>query len=339
MRYHGRSDIVPRSRDRVILVRILWMQRAVVWAAVVVAGLGSAATTAATTATPPYLTLLFGRTQIVTARDCVRMPNTVALDTGVAPALAHRGLKGTGSLVVAYTGETTRKCLDDKRADGTVVTPRAVISSSWVDAAKLRDAYGWTFVSHSRHYLDMTALSPTQQAAESCGSLSAFRSHSHYRADGLFAYPNDNYTSAIESDVVSTCFDFGRTYAGTPNDRGQMQPPWFQKTWSLNGGRCNEPSLPCSALSTRFRYASPVALGNLVASLKPDQWFVLQAYRFVTGSQANQWNCTASNWREHWTTSTEEYCWSDYLSVLNRINAATVIKDPKGVAKAWGRTL
>jgi hypothetical protein len=58
----------------------------------------------------------------------------------------------------------------------------------------------------------MTTLTPEQQFAESCGSLDTFTAHGHTSAWGLFAYPDDEYTEQIQTDVVSTCFAFGRTY-------------------------------------------------------------------------------------------------------------------------------
>ncbi len=303
--------------------------------------LPTAAATDNTSAAPPsapYLTLMFSRLQLRAAEDCGWVTGAVPLDTRVAPELARRGLTATGTIVVNYLGETTRRCRDDVRRDGSVVRPRAVIYGSWADAAKLRDSYGWTFVSHSRSYRSMTTLTSAQAREESCGSLSAFTSRGHTRADGLFSYPNNYFTTALQRDIVSSCFAYGRVYGGTPNARQAMSSPWFARGRSLNGGRCNDPALPCSTLATPQVYDSPVALRSTVAGLGPDQWFMLQAYRFVTGSRAGAWDCTGSDWRRHWTMSTENYCWVDYLRILDGVNAATVVTDPKSVAQSWGRT-
>jgi hypothetical protein len=62
-----------------------------------------------------------------------------------------------------------------------------------------------------------------------------------------------------------------------------------------------------------------------------------QGHRFRRGSLTGRYDCTASDWHAHWTTSTEEYCWNDYLRVLGNINSATRVVDPKTVATAWGR--
>jgi hypothetical protein len=303
----------------------------------VVAALSAPATGGeASSSTPPYLTLLFSRTQVASAASCTPLPGAVRLDTGVAPELQRRGLTGTGSIVLDFTAASALTCYDDRRADGTVVRRNAILGGSWQTAATLRDRYGWSFVSHSRSYPDLTTLSPSQQWAESCGTLQTFRSHGHDRADGLFAYPNNRLTTAIQSQVVSTCFAFGRRY-GDVNVRSSMAAPWFAESHAVNGGACNDASLPCFRLATPFRYSSPVALGNELAGLAPDHWLILQGYRFLRGSLAGRYDCTGSGWRSHWTTSTEEYCFSDYLRVLDRINPATRVVDPKAVAIAWGR--
>lgn len=313
-----------------------WVRSALACAAAAAAVLCMPVTAGGAGSTPPYLTLLFSRTQVASAASCTPLSGAVRLDTGVAPALQRRGLTGTGSIVLDFTAASALTCYDDRRADGTVVRRQAILGGSWATAATLRDSYGWSFVSHSKSYRDMTTLSASQQRAESCGTLQTFRNHGHYRADGLFAYPNNRFTPAIQSQIVSTCFAFGRRY-GDLNLRSAMAPPWFAQSHAVNGGACNSASLPCYGLATPFRYSSPVALGNEVAGLGADQWLILQGYRFLRGSAAGRYDCTASDWHAHWTTSTEEYCWNDYLRVLDRINAATHVVDPKTVATAWGR--
>jgi hypothetical protein len=139
----------------------------------------------------------------------------------------------------------------------------------------------------------------------------------------MFAYPNNFWTDAVQRDVVATCFAFGRIYGSAPNDRATTGPPWFQRTVSVNGGNCNVTTLPCYTFTAPRRYTSPVSLGDRIARLGPDQWFVVQHYRFVTGRVAGRWDCRAADWRRHWTGSAEEYCWNDYRSILDRIPSTT----------------
>jgi hypothetical protein len=279
---------------------------------------------------PGYLTLSFGRAQWVTSADCLRLPNTVALDQ-VAGEFQHRGLVGTGNVVLARALETTRLCLG-----------KTVLYASWADIAALRDLYGWTFITASADYKNMTTLTVDQQRQESCDALPTFVGHGHSRAWGLFAYPNNKYNATVQTDVVSKCFAYGRTYQNwSRNLRAQMAPPWFQKTHSLKGGACQHPGLPCYTVSVTggTRYQSPVTLSKLV-KVTADQWVVLQAYRFVTGAYTGtrfSWDCTSSDWHNHWTNAAELYCWGDYLTVLGQIPSGVVVTDPTTVAQAWGR--
>ena len=288
-------------------------------------------------AEPGYLTLSFGRTQWVSAKDCVRLPNTIDLGQ-VAAEFRARGLVGTGNVVTGRTPETGLRCFN-----GHVLHP------GWTRLATLRDGSGWTFVSASTTYANIASLTPEQQRAESCGSLQAFEDHGHTRAWGLFAYPNDTYSQEAQRDVVSTCFAYGRTYddslplgAKNLNVRSELAAPWFQKTSSLFGGSCNDPSLPCSDAGFVRRYGSVTHLRRLV-QVGADRWFNLQAYRFVTGAHGSlgrtgmNWDCTSPDWRRHWASASELYCWVDYKRILNAIPGTVVVTDPASVAEAWGR--
>jgi hypothetical protein len=161
----------------------------------------------------------------------------------------------------------------------------------------------------------------------------------------MLAYPNDAYSTQIQTDVVSGCFAFGRTYAGTHsdvgaavNERATTGAPWFQKTLTIGGGRCTNGADICRTIS-QPPYMSPVALGDVIAGLDRDEWYVLQGYRFVTGSEPGRWDCTGDSWTSHWTTAIEDYCWVDYQRILDRIQPGTVVTDPLTVAESWGRKL
>jgi Tol biopolymer transport system component len=285
---------------------------------------------------PPFLTLTFSRLQMSSAVNCV--PVGAPLDTVVAPELQRRGLTGTFSLVTSWTNETTRVC------GGGKLWPQSIVYGSWNDARTLRDVYGWQAISQSKTYRNITTLSAGDQRDESCGSLPAFTSRGFTRANGMFAYPNNAYTTQIQQDIVSTCFAYGRTYAGSwsapggaLNTRATTVAPWFQKTLSLGGGKCNNGAQICRTIN-QTPYASPILLGNTIAGVQDDQWYVLQGYRFVTGSVSGRWDCTGADWSSHWTAAIEDYCWVDYMAILDRIQPGTVVTDPLSVAQAWGRS-
>ncbi|HEY3238890.1 MAG TPA: DUF5050 domain-containing protein [Acidimicrobiia bacterium] len=293
----------------------------------------SSTTTTATTSPPPsgsgFLTLGFGRAQWVATEGCTPMPNTVPLDQ-VAAELARRGLTAGGTVVTSATQASSRYC-----------SSNIGVHASWADLANLRDNFGWVFYSGGQRHANMTTLTPAGQLAESCGSLTALASHGHNRGWGLFGYGNDKYTTQIQTNVVSTCFAYGRRYIVSPlptvNVRNQMTAPWFQVTESVDGGPCNDPAASC--YSGGKKYDAPSLLGT---RMQPgaEQWSVVQAYRFVTGarqSAASSWDCTSSDWRRHWTSRVELYCWSDYLAALDMIRPGTVVTDPATVAQAWGR--
>jgi hypothetical protein len=296
-----------------------------------------AATVGAGTTLPPdgaFLSLHFGRTQWE-QRDatCTSiLPNTITL-LEVAEELAKRRLKAVGHVVVNRTSSTTTRDCANRFAYPT-----------WDDLAVLRDTYRWSFVSAGQSYADMTRLTPVQQRAESCGSLRAFREHGHTRAHGMFAYPNNKLTTEIQTNVVATCFGYGRKYGNGKNDTTVTAAPHFQSTVSFNGGACNDLAGSCSDPATHGgrRYALP---RQVAAAMKPtaNQWSAVQFYRFVVGSRDDAtdptfaWDCTSPYVNQHWTSKAEIYCWEDYKSALDQIPSNVIVTDPVGVGRAWGR--
>lgn len=283
---------------------------------------------------PPFVTILFSRSAMAIADACVENPlGAVRTDLVVAPELQRRGYTATGTVQTGATRETVRACLHGRQS----------LTASWADMAMLRDVYGWSFVSHSRNYrLDLPALTPERQRAETCGSIADLRAHGHRRGDGLFAYPNNirTYTPQLQETVVSTCFAFGRLYAdGFVTERAlATAPPYVQNTWSVSGGRCNDPALPCSSLVTHVDYSSPDDLAALAATVGTDRWLTMQWYMLVEGAREGHWDCTSPDWRAHWAMDAERYCYVDFLKVLDAIPAHAVVTDPLTVAQAWGRT-
>jgi hypothetical protein len=289
-----------------------------------------------------YLTVIIGRAQLSKAIGCKTPANFVTLDEA-APQLAALGVHLTVAVVPARTGATTSDCV------------KGALYPSWADLTSLAAHDGVTVISASEDYEYMTTLTQTNQFAQSCGSLATFISHGFHRAWGLFAYPDNYYSSAIQAAVVQNCFAFGRTYinphsvsgAAATNSEATTEAPWLQKTNDISGGRCNLKGKPCSTEGPTSvgRYLSPLTLHALTA-VAPGTWTSVQAYTFVTGSSSSgalQWNCNdptgniAVDWTSHWTSAYEIYCWNDFLYAMTGISPSVVVTDPATVAQAWGR--
>jgi hypothetical protein len=277
---------------------------------------------AAEAVAPGYVTFLLGRTQ---AGQCDTSVETVPVESVLAE-LAQRGYGATGSVVLSRTHGTQETCVQGLRYP------------SWATLARWHDQYGFEAVS-AGNYQNMTSLTPEQQRAESCGSLPTFTQHGFTRAWGLFAYPGNQLTSQIQADVVSTCFAFGRVYGAKVNQHATMGAPWFAYTLSVNGGACNDSTSSCFTAVSGQRYTSPDQIASIL-QVGADDWGIVQFYRFVSGQRLSgepRWDCTSADWRQHWTSLTEDYCWNDALAALDRIPAGTVVTDPATVAQAWGR--
>lgn len=280
---------------------------------------------------PPYLTLLFSRSEITAADNCVANDTGVArLDTVVAPEFARRGIKGTGTVETGVTLQSAPSCLHWKET----------LAASWDQLAMLRDTYGWSFVSHSRSYAqNLGALSAQEQWNETCGSIQDLERHSQTRGDGLFAYPNNKWDLTVQTNMVSKCFAFGRRYgSGVTTKANGTTAPYWQSTRGISGGKCRDSARACSTMSTPTAYESPDAVAAAIRGLQPNQWLTLQTYLLVTGSRPGLWDCTAPNWQDHWSNDAERYCWNDYQHILDAIPSGVVVTDPKTVAQNWGRT-
>jgi len=278
---------------------------------------------------PAFLTLLFGRNMMQPATaSCTPLPGSVPL-TQVAKDLQARGLTATGAVVIDRTHATTEDCYDGS------------LYSSWSDIANLTDNSGWTYVSAGLTHDNITTMTPQQQYDDSCGSLPVLEKHGHPEAVGMFAYGDNEYNSAVQTKVVETCFDFGRTYRGGRNLESYTNAPWFQLTNSILGGSCNDPSQSCASVVPGTLYANPQEIANLF-HVGPGEWSVVQMYRFVTGSNSTgplTWDCTSANWQDHWTSKTEAYCYNDFLSALDQIPSGVTVTDPATVAAVWGRSV
>jgi hypothetical protein len=285
-------------------------------------------TASAATAGPGYITLLFGRTMYSIAdNNCNELAGSVPLDQ-VAQDLSNRGLTATGVVVVDRTQNANRLCFGGS------------LYPTWSDLDTLRDTYGWSFDSDGMSHNDITAMTPTQQYEESCGSLAYLAEEGMTTADAFYAYGDNDRSTAIQTATVSQCYDYGRTYNGGVNVRASLNAPYFQRTNSLLGGACSDTALSCYKLNVNGkRYASPVAISSLL-QVSADQWVVLQFYRMVSGVSLNttpSWDCTSPNWQDHWTSQTEMYCINDFDQAISTIPPAAVVTSPATVAAAWGR--
>jgi hypothetical protein len=283
---------------------------------------------------PGFVTVLFGRTQWVSTRsDCTRLPNTVTLGRAHQD-LAARGLDAVGVVILPRTPERGFRCFG-----GYTKHPGWERLQAW-------DRDGWAFVSGGTHS-DVSTMTWEAQRAETCGSLRAFEAHDMH-GWGMYAYANNQWSWEAQTDHVSRCFTFGRRYSPfRVNHRSSTGSPWFQWTHSVNGGKCNDSSLPCyrSAGAARSRYHSPVRLAQMVRA-DPNTWFSVQFYRFVEGShhggQRWTWDCTGTDWRRHYTSQWELYCYKDFIRVMHELrqqvaSGAVVEAGPARIGKAWGR--
>ena len=309
------------------------------------APLGHAASRRGIATAGPFVTLLFSRTEMTAAYRCIPDDRGIArLDTTVAPYLRSLALAGTGTLVTAKVQDTAQICTHFGDS----------LSASWADATNLARNYGWSFVSHTATYPSakkMASLTPRQAYAETCGSAATITAHRLPGATGLIAYPGTSGpgSTKLQQNYGQYCFAWGRRFdrSGTTDAAAASTPPYWQHTAVVNGGACNDRFAPCYTIGARGgrRYTPPSTIISEIRGLRPGQWFTLQAYVLVTGtnpayrSNSTKWDCTSPNPAEHWTNDLERYCWSDYQQILRAIAAdpSITVTDPLTVGKAFGR--
>jgi hypothetical protein len=310
---------------------------------------GAVPARSASTTPGPFVTLLFSRTEISAADNCTEDDDDIArLDTTVAPYLQSLGMAGTGTLVTGRTNDTTRFCThynDD-------------LTASWADATNLAQNYGWSFVSHTETYPSLQRienLTPKQAYNQTCGTIATIKSHGLPGAAGMIAYPG-SYTKNqavvnLQKNYGQNCFDWGRQYDHAMHGKNDLAtasttPPYWVYPVAVVGGPCNDPTQSCYNVHVQNgRYTMPSTIINQIERLKPGEWYILQAYLLVTGtnpkyaSNQNRWDCTSSNPAEHWSNVTVRYCWSDYQQIIQAIAAdpKITVTDPLTVGKLYGR--
>jgi hypothetical protein len=295
------------------------------------------------TVTPgPFATLLFSRSEANAADGCVPDSKGIArLVNVVAPFLESLGMRGTGSLVTGKTQPTVPLCTHHGDS----------LAASWADAASLAENYGWSFVSATATYpSDISKLSPAKQYAETCGSAATIDQHNLPGGHGLIAYPGkQGLPVQVQSTYGAECFAWGRTFSksGTTDEAAGSTPPYWQSTEAVLGGPCNDRKASCYTISATgsTRYDLPSKIITQVKALQPGQWFTLQAYILVRGtnppyaSNGTRWDCTSPNPALHWTNDVERYCYSDWKKIVRAIAAVPgiTVTDPLTVGVAFGR--
>ena len=311
-----------------------------------------------------YLTLSFGRSvyeQFNKTGCTVPTPGAMTLDQVLSQLYSLTPSRtAVGNVIIDRTSTTsTNTCV------GINSYP------TWTQLTQWQNEYGYSVTSEGE--TDATLAGPgaisfpyTSKVngmvipslnAEICGSLNIFSQYG-FNAAGMFDNPDNKFSDSIDLSTTTSCFDFSREYyigrniqaldgTGLAHNGGGYTGSqyWYSKTISINGGDCNDPNPAdtCHNIKTANRQYENVPELEALVKVDPGEWVELQAYRLVTGSNinntSNSWDCTNSNWQDHWTGQTELFCDNDYLNIINSIPSTTVVTDPATVAAAWGRSV
>jgi hypothetical protein len=289
-------------------------------------------TTTTTPAPTRFITYMFGRAQVgsyIGGSGCtVPLPGNVPLWT-VADLIRAHGHTATAPVTLNQTGSTAPVC------QGTIRY------ATWADLTRLQTQYGWSVASRGRTGRELTTLTPAEQQDETCGTLPDFTAHGFPDTWGMFAYPNNTLTAALQTSLVTTCYGFGRRYSVGVN-KVPVPPPYWALTNSVNGGRCTNPALACYTMTVKNnrRYTSPQ---TLIGYENSTGWTIIQWYRFVTGragtitAKTPSWDCTSPNTGDHWTNEPELYCYDDAHLVIDSLAPGAMDASPAIMAHRQGR--
>ena len=248
--------------------------------------------------------------------------------------MAARGLTGVGNVIVNRTQEAGLFCA----RDGLSLHP------GW-DRLSQRQVQGWRFISASLDYPNMTTLAYAEQVRQSCGSLDAFASHAIVGAQGMFAsrQPQVDRPLSLHTDPVADVLRL------RPEVRARAQHP------EPDGGAMVREHVVGRRRQVQRRHAAvlhgagaaPLLLARRARRVDERRPRVMVQHPVlpkVTGSFSgthSSWDCTSPDWRQHWVSRNELYCYSDFLQVMDAAQAAVasgaVVTDPHSVALAWGR--
>lgn len=297
--------------------------------------------------TAPRYTLMMGRAINAQYADgkC-KVPTTSIPLATTASTLAAAGLRATVPATLDQVSEDP----------ATPVCSGRLSYATWPELRALRDTYGWDVVPRGATSDVITGLSGQALYDNTCGLLPTFADHGFPDAWGLYAYPQNRFTTENQQ-TVKTCYGYGRQYAGLGKYNkmegftasAMVKDPWFQKTISVNGGLCNDSSQPCYSdklVRNARRYMLPAQLDASVSTLN-GTWSVVQFYRLVDGSQGTAataaglpaWDCTSPDPARHWSHLPEEYCWADFEAYISGLPAGIVDADPAEVATLYGRAV
>jgi hypothetical protein len=285
---------------------------------------------------PRYLTIVFGRSMIAQSDRLCRVLSGAVPLARIAEELTARGVRATGNVT-----------LEDVGAPGLPHCADGVRYADWDYLARLRDVHGWSF--HSRGAPEGASASTPRgaRAAMACRGLAVLYEHGHDEAWAMYSPPSDTPEAHLRAGPAGGCHAFARAYGAVSNPV-PVAAPYVVVTRSVNGGRCNDPSLPCSRMAIRGgrRYESPDALAALANARDQvgERWTMLQWYRIVDGAygmpgRRPAWDCTSADWRRHWTTLPETYCLADFRRVLDGLDEGVVVTDPAELARRQGRDL
>ena len=292
----------------------------------------------------PYVTLLFSRTETGAADNCVPDNSGIApLDTVVAPVppLArndrhrhpgHRDDPGDGSELYPLrrlTHLVLGRC--GQPGDGLRLVVR-VPHGNVPGPARQADADAVV-----RGNLRFRGRSRRERATR--------RARAH-RLPG-----EQNPPLALQANYGANCFAWGQEYnkSGMTLAAAGATPPYWQETVAVNGGACHVQTAPCYTVAAgtngHLRYDEPSTIIAKIQALQPGQWFTLQVYILVTGSNpgyshnATRWDCTSPDPALHWTNDNERYCYSDWQQIVTAIAAMpdVTVTDPLTVGVAFGR--
>lgn len=281
-----------------------------------------------------FITILWGKSMWQPAADtaCTDTAGTRTLEQN-AQDMQARGLFGVGGVVINRTAESGLTCY---------VGGANNLQPSWEELALLRDTYNWTFVSQGMTYSDMTLMKTDEERYnESGATLPILEAHGHTRAWGAFNYPNNRQNPAAQN-IVTKYFAFGRKYTGGANTKTSVSVfPYTMSTNSVNGGRCNNPSLPCYNMAVlNNRRTTSVETLKKILNPAHNGWGVVQFYRIVEGKRGVigdkfAWDCTSTDWRDRWTSIPEMTCRESFLEVLEGRSLTATVADPATVAETW----
>ncbi len=280
-----------------------------------------------------YFTASFGRAQtgvVTSAKTCNTSPASVDMATTVLPYLASKGIAPTMDVQLSLT------------TDGPNVCQSRIRYASWQDLQLWHTLYNVEAISAGDLVADYAGLTDAQVLQHSCGTLQTFTDHGFYRAAGMFASPSSSAT-AHQMTLLDSCFGLVRAYNNTkPTPLLNMKAPYRALTYSLTGGRCNDPAAPCYGMAVKNSrvYPDPDALIAQFNASPDNTWLNFQAYRFAIGTDPNPtsgWDCSSDDWHDHYTMTPEVFCWNDYQHIIDNLRPDFVPVDPETVAQLEGR--